>query len=166
MHPIIDERASDEQRDALSYIMSGEDQPVGTMFQIFSVIIETIKEPLFAPITFDWDLDERNAKIELPEAVRAQSEPIRNPVTDAEHRAESVLANPNGGQDREIAHLPSPGAFEHHRVQVHGRIRTLDRPVAPILDMAVNPMGLTGYPRTVLLSDLVRFPPVLAGELE
>jgi hypothetical protein len=31
-----------------SYILSGEDQRVGTMFQIFSVIIETIKDPLFA----------------------------------------------------------------------------------------------------------------------
>ena len=62
MHPIIDERASDAQKDAMFYILSGEDQPVGTMFQIFSVIIETIKDPLFAPITFDWDLDKRRAR--------------------------------------------------------------------------------------------------------
>ena len=86
MHPIIDERASDAQREAIFYILSGEDQPVGTMFQIFSVIIETIKEPLFAPITFEWDLDKREARIEVPETVRARSEPIRNPVTDAEHK--------------------------------------------------------------------------------
>jgi hypothetical protein len=45
MQPIIDERANDAQKDALFYIMSGEDQPIGTMFQIFSVIIETNKEP-------------------------------------------------------------------------------------------------------------------------
>ncbi|MDG2406618.1 MAG: DUF1326 domain-containing protein [Paracoccaceae bacterium] len=93
MHPIIDERASDEQKDALFYIMSGEDQPVGTMFQIFSVIIETIKSPLFAPITFDWDLDKRAARIEIPETIRAHSEPIRNPVTDAEHQMITVLPN-------------------------------------------------------------------------
>jgi hypothetical protein len=93
MHPIIDERANDEQRDALFYILSGEDQPVGTMFQIFSVIIETIKDPLFAPITFEWDLDKRNARVEVPAAVRALSEPIRNPVTDAEHQIITVLPN-------------------------------------------------------------------------
>lgn len=93
MHPIIDERASDEQKDALFYIMSGEDQPVGTMFQIFSVIIDTIKSPLFAPITFDWDLDKRAARIEIPETIRAHSEPIRNPVTDAEHQMITVLPN-------------------------------------------------------------------------
>ena len=61
MQPILEARATEEQRDALFYIMSGEDQPVGTMFQIFSVIIETIKEPLFAPVTFDWDLEKRAA---------------------------------------------------------------------------------------------------------
>ena len=91
MHPILDERANDAQREALFYILSGEDQPVGTMFQIFSVIIETVKEPLFAPITFEWDLDKRTAKIEVPATARAHSEPIRNPVTDAEHQIITVL---------------------------------------------------------------------------
>jgi ribosomal protein S20 len=57
--PIIDERADEAQRDALFYILSGEDQAVGTMFQIFSVIIETIKSPLFAPIVFEFDLEKR-----------------------------------------------------------------------------------------------------------
>src|SRR5215472_10449003 len=56
--PILDERA-------------GEDQPVGTMFQIFSVCIETIKEPLFAKIEFDWDLEQRRSRIEIPGVVRA-----------------------------------------------------------------------------------------------
>lgn len=93
MHPIIDERASDAQKDAIFYILSGEDQSVGTMFQIFSVIIETIKDPLFAPITFDWDLKKRTAKIEVPNTVRAHSEPIRNPVTDAEHQMITVIPN-------------------------------------------------------------------------
>ena len=42
--PILDERADEAQRNALFYILSGEDQPVGTMFPIFSVVIETIKD--------------------------------------------------------------------------------------------------------------------------
>ena len=91
MQPIIDERASEAQREALFYILSGQDQPVGTMFQIFSVIIETIKEPVFARIRFDWDLDKRTAKLDVAEVVRAHSEPIRNPVTDDEHRILTVL---------------------------------------------------------------------------
>jgi hypothetical protein len=91
--PILDERADEAQRDALFYIMSGEDQPVGTMFQIFSMIIETIKDPLFAKIGFAWDLEKRRAAIEIDGVVRAHSEPIRNPVTDEEHRMLAVLPN-------------------------------------------------------------------------
>ena len=79
--PILDERA-------------GEDQPVGTMFQIFSVCIETIKDPLFAKIEFDWDLDKRRARIEVAGVVRAHSEPIRNPVTDQEEQM--ILVLPKG----------------------------------------------------------------------
>ena len=93
MHPIIDERANDAQKDALFYVLSGADQAIGTMFQIFSIIIETVKEPQFAPIRFDWDLGQRRARIEVPATVRAYSEPIRNPVTDAEHRIITVLPN-------------------------------------------------------------------------
>jgi len=91
--PIIDERADEAQRSALFYILSGEDQPVGTMFQIFSVIVETIKDPLFAKIDFDWDLEKRQARVEVDGVLHARSEPIRNPVTDEEHRVLTVLPN-------------------------------------------------------------------------
>jgi len=61
------------------------------MFQIFSVIVETIKDPLFTKVDFEWDLDKRQARIEIPGVIRAHSEPIRNPVTDGEHRMITVL---------------------------------------------------------------------------
>jgi hypothetical protein len=89
--PIVDDQANDAQREALFYIMSGQDQPVGTMFQIFSVIVETIKNPVFAKIAFEWDLEKRRAKIEVANVVTAHSEPIRNPVTDEEHQMIAVL---------------------------------------------------------------------------
>lgn len=91
--PIVDERADEAQRNALFFILSGEDQPVGTMFQIFSVIIETIKDPLFAKIDFEWDLEKRQARVEVDGVLHARSEPIRNPVTDEEHRMLTVLPN-------------------------------------------------------------------------
>jgi hypothetical protein len=91
MQPILESRTTQEQRDAIFYIMSGEDQPVGTMFQIFSVIVETIHEPQFLDIDFEWDMDARTARLVVPGMVRATSEPIRNPVTDTEHRILTVL---------------------------------------------------------------------------
>jgi hypothetical protein len=94
MQPILDERANEGQREALFYILSGADQPVGTLFQIFSAMIETIKDLLFAKIEFEWDLERRRARVEIPGLIRAHSEPIRNPVTDKEERI--ITALPNG----------------------------------------------------------------------
>ncbi len=91
MQPILEEHTSEAQREAIFTIMSGEGQPAGTMFQIFSVIVETIHEPIFTKIEFEWDMDKRTARLNVPGVVRTSSEPIRNPVTDEEHRMLTVL---------------------------------------------------------------------------
>lgn len=91
LQPIMDAHATEEQRNALFYILSGANAPLGTMFQIFSVIVETIHDPIFTTIDFDWDIDARKGRIGVPDVVRATAEPIRNPVTDKEHRLITVL---------------------------------------------------------------------------
>lgn len=91
LQPILEDKTTEAQRDALFYIMSGEDQAVGTMFQIFSVIIEHLHEPIFTTVEFEWDIDKRRARIDVPDMVRARTEPILNPVTDTEHQMLTVL---------------------------------------------------------------------------
>jgi hypothetical protein len=91
MQPILDDTASDAQKEAIFYILGGEDQPAGTMFKIFSIIVKTIHEPIFTKINFNWDIKTRTARIEVPQLLRLRSEPIRNPVTDEEHRMITVL---------------------------------------------------------------------------
>ena len=91
MQPFLEDTISDAQKDAIFYILSGQDQRVGTVFQIFSVIVKTLHEPIFTKIQFDWDIKNRKARIEVPTLLRARSEPIRNPVTDSEHRMITVL---------------------------------------------------------------------------
>jgi hypothetical protein len=91
MQPILEARTTPEQRDALFYILTGEDQPVGTMFQIFSQIIEHHHDPIFTEIGWEWDIKNRRARIDVPNIVRAHSEAIRNSVTDKEHRIITVL---------------------------------------------------------------------------
>ena len=94
MQPILEARTTEEQRDALFYILTGEDQPVGTMFQIFSIIVEHHHDPILAEIEWDWDIEKREARIQVPGVVRANSRSILNPVTDEPHRA--VLNLPDG----------------------------------------------------------------------
>ena len=93
MQPILESRATEEQRDALFYILSGQDQPVGTMFQIFSVIIEHHHDPIFTEIGWEWDIGKRHGRIDVPGVLRAEAQPILNPVTDQEHRVITTLPN-------------------------------------------------------------------------
>ena len=76
MQPILDDTISEAQKDAIFYILGGEDQAAGTMFKIFSIIVKTIHEPIFTKIKFDWDIKKRSTRIEIPELLRLRSEPI------------------------------------------------------------------------------------------
>lgn len=86
--PIVDERATPEQRDALLRIMSGLDtEPGATFFQVFSTTYEKVHDPVFTKIEFDVDVDGRTARLNVPDLIEARGEPIKNPVTGEEHSA-------------------------------------------------------------------------------
>jgi hypothetical protein len=86
--PIVDTSASREQREAVLAIMQGQHtEPGGTIFNVFAATLDKMHEPLFVPITFQADVETRTAKLVIDGIVEASSEPIRNPVTGAEHRA-------------------------------------------------------------------------------
>ena len=91
MQPIIGGITSEKQTEAIFYILSGEDQPVGTMFNIFSIIIEQMHDPIFTEVEWEWDLEARRARINVGDIVRARAEPILNPVTDKEENIRTVL---------------------------------------------------------------------------
>ena len=57
--PIIDERATPEQREALLNIMSGKYSAEGTLFHIFSLIVTKVHDPLFVPFEFSFDKNGR-----------------------------------------------------------------------------------------------------------
>jgi hypothetical protein len=86
--PIVDERASPAQREALLRIMSGEDTvPGATFFAVFATTYETVHEPVFTRIEFDLDVDGRTARLVVPGVIDARGEPIVNPISGETHRA-------------------------------------------------------------------------------
>jgi hypothetical protein len=92
--PIVDERASPAQREAILRIMSGEDtEPGATFFQVFSSMLEKVHDPIFAKIDLDIDVNARKARLNVPGVVEARGEPIINPVTQTEHRARFDMPN-------------------------------------------------------------------------
>ena len=78
MQPIIDERATPEQRQALFNILSGKNSAEGTLFHIFSLIVTTIHDPLFVPIEFSFDKNGRVARLVAKGVLETEVEPIKN----------------------------------------------------------------------------------------
>jgi hypothetical protein len=118
MQLVIDERADAVQRDALVKIMSGEHtDEMATMWWVYSVMSPNKLEPLFRPIQFEVDVDARRGRFRVPGIVETVGEPIRNPVTGAEHRAridlphgfEYRIAEIGSGTTRTTGAIPLPG---------------------------------------------------------
>ena len=71
---IVDERATAEQREALFGIFSGQNSEPGTIFNIFSLIVTKMHDPIFAPIEFSFDLAKRRAHISAKGALVTEVE--------------------------------------------------------------------------------------------
>jgi len=99
MQLIIDERADQSQRDALIKILSGEEtDDMATLWCVTAAMSPNKLEPLFRPIEFEANVEARRGHFRVPGIVETVGEPIRNPVTGAEHRARIDL--PHGFEYR------------------------------------------------------------------
>jgi hypothetical protein len=105
MQLIVEARADANQRDALLRIMSGQDTAErATMWWIYNAMCLHKLPPLFEPIELELDLEARRGRMLIPGVIESHLEPIRNPVTGAEHRARINL--PHGFEYR-IAEVAS-----------------------------------------------------------
>ena len=133
----LEDRASDEQRDALLSIMTGQDtDPFATMFAVYSSTIETMHPPVFTDIDLDLDIDGRRGRMVIEGYVEMTGEPIRNKVSGAETRAQIVLPQ---GFEYAVADIGSAssrvtgpmtldlrdsyGQFAHIHLNSHGVVR-------------------------------------------
>jgi hypothetical protein len=103
--PVLEARATPQQREALLKIMSGQDtEPFATMFAVFASTLEVVHEPIYTTIEFDVDVDARRGRVRAAGLFEIDGEPIRNPVTGAEHRARIDLPH---GFEYELAEVGS-----------------------------------------------------------
>ena len=88
MQVIVDEGADQRQREALRKIIHGEDTAeMATMWWVYSAMSPKKLETLYKPIDFEVDIEKRTGHMSIPGIAEMSGEPIRNPVTGAEHRA-------------------------------------------------------------------------------
>jgi len=94
---IIDERADEAQRAALEKILRGEDTaPGATHFYVFNSTMSEVLDSIYAPITYEIDVEARTARVEIPGIGASRAKPIIDPNSGAEFRARFGL--PNGFQ--------------------------------------------------------------------
>ena len=94
---LLDERATADQRDAVVAMTSGAHG--GTIFEIFAAVAPNRPQALVTSIDIEADRERRTARVSVPGMVDYRAEPIKNPVTGEEHRAQIRL--PNGFEYRE-----------------------------------------------------------------
>lgn len=112
--PIVDDRASPEQREAILKIATGQDtEPFATMFSVFASTLETAYDPIFTHIDYEVDVDARRGKIHVEGVFDVAGEPIRNPVTGNEHRARIDLPH---GFEYELAEIGSGSSQSHGNI--------------------------------------------------
>jgi len=73
----VDERANEQQRQALLQIASG--QAGGLPFEIIASIVSNMLEPQFVP--FQFNVQGKNSSAKMGDAVSMAFEPVKNPVT-------------------------------------------------------------------------------------
>jgi hypothetical protein len=124
IQPIIDERATAKQRQALSNIMSGKHSAEGTLFHIVSLIVTKVHDPVFAPFEFSFDKNGRVARVVAKGVLETEVEPIKNPVTGAAHRIQVVM--PDGFEHRAAevasANIRSTGAIKFETKGTHSSL--------------------------------------------
>ncbi len=127
IQPIIDERATPEQREALFGILPGKNSAEGTIFHIFSLIVTKMHDPIFAPIRWSFDKNKRTARLEIPGILDSEVEPIKNPVTGAPHRIQVLM--PEGFEHRSAeiasASIRSTGAIKFDTKSSHSSLATV-----------------------------------------
>ena len=122
--PIIDERATPAQREALFAIMSGKNSAEGTLFHIFSMIVTKMHDPIFGPVEFSFDKEGRTARLVVPGVLETDVEPIKNPVTGEPHRVQVVMPQGFEHISAEIAssNIRSMGAIKFETAGGHSSL--------------------------------------------
>jgi hypothetical protein len=112
----VDANADARQREALLKIMTGQDtDPFATMFAVYASTVSTMNAPVFTKIDLELDIDGRKGRVFVKDYIDTKGEPIRNPVTGAEARAQIALPQ---GFEYEVAEIGSASSKTQGPVKV------------------------------------------------
>lgn len=89
----IDERADEDQREALLRICRGQDtDPMATHYAVYHDMSSTRLDPVVAAMSVEIDLESATGRARVGDFIESNWEPIRNPTTGDIHRAQIHLS--------------------------------------------------------------------------
>src|SRR5260370_15934160 len=105
-------------------MMAGKKCAGGMMFQIFSLVVNKMHDPLFVPIEFSFDKNGRVARLVAKGVLETEVEPIKNPVTGSPHRIQVVMPEGFEHTAAEIAsaNIRSTGAIKFETKGAHSSL--------------------------------------------
>jgi len=98
IEPIVDVRATEEQRNALLTILSG--QAGNKWFEILASVVTTVHEPRFLPIRWEFNYQKRRARVSIPGVLETESVPLSIPADGSEQRV--IMRMPEGMEYKEF----------------------------------------------------------------
>ena len=113
---IISDKATLDQRNALEKIISGEDtEELATIFWVINAMTTIRHETLYLPIKIEADIEARRGNVVVDGVFELNVEPIKNPVTGAEHRARIEIPD---GFEFTIAEMASGSVKTQSRIEL------------------------------------------------
>jgi hypothetical protein len=125
----IDERADEQQREALGKILSG--QAGGPIFEIISTIVTTVHGPHYVPIEWEFDKGARRARMAIPDRLETTSEPMIIPGDPDQPEQRVIVQIPGGFEYKEsevaqTAMLNSSGEVKFDWKGTHSSLATIE----------------------------------------
>lgn len=127
LQPMVDEKATEEQRNALFEALSG--QHGDALFEVLAFICPNVHEPVIAPIDFSVDLEARTAHMKVGDVLECDVETLRG--IDPPDPYQILVRIPNGmeytGPNEEaetavVKHLRSSGAVKFEKENGHSTL--------------------------------------------
>jgi hypothetical protein len=85
---IVDERANDQQREAIRKIALGEAaQPGSNIFYVYNSTMSEVLDTLYAPLDISIDVAGRKARVKCQDTIDSSGSPMINPFSGEESRA-------------------------------------------------------------------------------
>ena len=135
---IIDERADDEQREALRKIVTGAaGEPGSNHFSVFGSTCSELLDTVYAPINFEIDIDNRQASLEVPGMIKASG---------------TAIINEFDGKTFDIALSRPSGSFEFTYANIGAGTASVSGPLPMELDSSYAQFCIHHYDQDGLVA--------------